>query len=121
MLAAGRDELICDLAETYGILDWRALPATTLATLAAGLREGARIRMKLSGTKAPQNTLLLAACLDKLSFLAWAQTADGQAGRNRPVSVLELLLGKKERTGDVQAFDTGEEFEAARQKILQGE
>ncbi len=34
---------MCDLAETYGVLDMDALPARLVATLAAGLREDSRI------------------------------------------------------------------------------
>ena len=34
---------MCDLAETYGVLDMDALPAHLVATLAAGLREDSRI------------------------------------------------------------------------------
>ncbi len=43
MLAVDRDALVCDLAETYGILDLYAHPAQLIATLAAGLRENSRI------------------------------------------------------------------------------
>ena len=47
MLAADRDALICDLAETYHVLDLTALPVPLLATLAAGLRGDSRIRSVL--------------------------------------------------------------------------
>ena len=30
------DMLVCDMAETYSVLDWRVLPATLAATLANG-------------------------------------------------------------------------------------
>ena len=53
------------MAETYHILDYRALPATLLATLVAGLRENSRIR---SG-KLRTSTALLAAAVDRLSYL----------------------------------------------------
>ena len=43
MMAVNRDALICDLAETYGILDCQALPALLLATLSCGLRADSRI------------------------------------------------------------------------------
>ena len=39
MMALDREALLCDLAETYGIYDVRALPVSTLAVLASGLRE----------------------------------------------------------------------------------
>lgn len=43
MIAANEDALVCDLAETYGVLNYRAHGAKLPAALAAGLRPGARI------------------------------------------------------------------------------
>lgn len=40
---AGEEALICDLAETYHILDYKQLPLRTVAVLASGLRQDARI------------------------------------------------------------------------------
>lgn len=51
MLATDRDALICDLAETYRVLDYRALPVELLATLAAGLRQDARIWQKIAALR----------------------------------------------------------------------
>lgn len=117
MIAANEDALICDFAETYGILDYRALPVHLLATLAVGLRDDARIKQYLTGVKVSQNTLLLAAAVDKLSFLAWTKTKSAQSGHNPPKSILDIVLGtKKER--DFMAFDTGAEFEAERRRLL---
>lgn len=111
MLATDRDDLICDLAETYGIYDLRALPVNVLATLAVGLRGDSRIKMRLSGAKATRSEMLLAAALDRLSLLWWAQTENGRNNVNRPSSVLDILLGTEKQENDVAAFDTAEEFE----------
>lgn len=111
MLAADRDALVCDLAETYGIFDYRALPASLLATLAAGLRDDSRIKMRLSGGKVPRSDMLLAAAVDRLSLLVWFLSGDGQKNQNRPASVLDALVGEEKQTGDVMAFDTVEDFE----------
>lgn len=43
MILTDEDALICDFAETYNVLDYRALPLRTAATLASGLRADARI------------------------------------------------------------------------------
>lgn len=43
MILTDEDALICDLAETYHVLDYRALPLKTAAALASGLRADARI------------------------------------------------------------------------------
>lgn len=113
-MAEDRDALVCDLAETYGIFDYRALPAFRLATLAAGLREDSRIKMRLSGGKVPRSEMLLAAAVDRLSLLVWFVTEDGQQGRNRPKSILDILLGgEKETDRDTVGFETGADFEAA--------
>lgn len=112
MLSADRDALICDLAEVYGIFDYRALPVHLLATLAVGLREDSRIKMKLSDQKLTKMETLAAAAVDRLSMLGWLNSEDGRKGENRPASVLALLLGEKEEEKPVEGFDTAEEFEA---------
>lgn len=118
MISLDRSALICDLAETYGILDWKAVPAATLALLAVGLRENSRIKMRLSGRNVPVEHLLLAAALDRLSTLVWFQTEDGEKGINRPKSMVAILLGDTQETGgDVQSFETTEEFEQQWQSI----
>ena len=118
MLATDEDAVICDLAETYHIYDYRALPVRTLATLCAGLRPDARIKMKMAGMRHPLNTYLLAGILDRLSMLVWAQSKDARPS-NKPKSILEMLMrppGKEE--SKTIAFDSPEDFEAARRKIL---
>ncbi len=117
MLRADKTAVICDLAETYGVLDYRALPVETLATLASGLRENSRIRMKLAGNEIEKETLLLAMAVDRLSYLLWAKTKDGQNGDNRPVMMVETLLGVHEKK-ETMSFDSGEAFESAREKII---
>ena len=78
MIATDNDALICDMAETYKVFDLRALPVPMLATLAAGLRDDSRIKIKLSGARAATDTLLLASIADALNFLAWAKTKAAQ-------------------------------------------
>ena len=117
MLAVDRTALICDLAETYGILDYKVLPVETLAALSVGLRENSRIKMKLSGAKVKPDFLLLAAAVDRLSLLVWSKTKDAEKGRKRPKSLVEVLNGKKKES-DVMAFNTAEEWEHAKAKII---
>lgn len=116
MISADEDALICDLAETYGIFDYRALPVRLLATLAAGLRETSRIKMRLAGVKHSKIELFLAGIVDRLSLLVWRQTQDGREGVNPPKSVLSSLL-ESPQENPVEAFDTADEFEAAWQEI----
>ncbi len=122
MLAADPDALLCDLAETYRIYDIHAVPARMLATLAAGLKEDARINKKISGVKYDLNTLMLAAIIDRLTVLQWLiiQTFGADAGR-MPDSILEQLIsGQSVKISSNMAFSSGAEYEAAREKILSG-
>lgn len=109
----GLDEgaLICDFAETYHVLDWRALPARTAATLAMGLGPDSRIMQKISGTPANADTLLLTMIADALHVLIWQNTRDGVKGRNRPKSILQTILdGSPER--ETSSFESVEDFRA---------
>lgn len=113
MLSADREALLCDLAETYRIYDLRAVPVPTLAMLAAGLRDNSRIKTSLSGGRPPRSELLLAAAVDRLSLLVWGMSEDAKRGTNRPKSLVAALLGEEDNSGNVTAFDTAEDFEAA--------
>jgi len=112
MVRADEGALICDFAETYHVLDWRKLPVRLAATLAAGLPETSRIRMKMAGIKTTTQLLMQAAMVDRLSLLIWMQTKDGQKNRRRPKSIAAMLSGEEARS-EVQAFDSEEEFWAA--------
>ena len=121
MIKLDESALICDFAETYHILDYRALPLKTAAVLASGLRDNSRIMMKISGLQISPETALMAAAVDRLSLLFWAKTKDAEKGNNRPEPILAKLTGEiTTKDSDLQSFDTAEEFEAARQRILQG-
>jgi hypothetical protein len=119
MMALDRDAVLCDLAETYGIFDWKGLPAATLAALCVGLREDSRIKMKLSGETLPRRDLLLAAAVDRLSMMVWMQSTDGKNGVNRPPSLVKALTGNREEASPDKplAFDSPAEFEAAWSEI----
>lgn len=119
MIALDEDALICDLAETYHIYDYRSLPLQRVAIFCIGLREDSRIKKKISGNKHSIDTLLLASVTDYLSLILWTKTKDGQKGINRPASVLNQLLGS-DKENDVTAFNSAEEFEAARKEIIEG-
>ena len=116
MIFVDEDALVCDLAETYQIYDYKQLPPTKVAVFSLGLRENSRIKMKLSGQTVPFDIMLLAAIADRLSTLVWFQTKDGQKGRNRPQMLTNLLTNTKQEN-DVEAFHSGEEFEKARKRL----
>lgn len=116
MIVSDEAALICDLAETYHIYDYRSFSPLEIATFSVGLRENSRIKLKISGQKYPLETILLASAVDKLAFILWSKTKDAEHGRNKPDSILEKLLEKpKER--DYLVFDSPEAFEEAMKKI----
>lgn len=119
MLALDRNALICDLAETYNIYDYKRVPVKTLGILAAGLRDTARIRQKAEGVKASIDTLILARILDVVSVLLWAQTKDAEHGRNYPDQFVKTFMEHEEQEPEHAAFRTGKEFEKARNAIIQ--
>lgn len=118
MISVDRDALLCDMAETYGIYDLRALPVSTLATLAVGLRDDSRIKMKMHGARITRTETLLAAAVDRLSMLWWAKTEDGQNNTNRPKSMLSILNGEPQKQeSNIESFESGDEFESAWERI----
>lgn len=116
MIRMDEDALICDFAETYHIYDFKRLPIKTVAALALGLKDDSRIKMKMSGAKAPTDILLLAAAVDRLSLLVWAKTKDAEKGRNRPKSILESISPADK---DTTAYSSGEEFMKERERLLE--
>ena len=79
--------------------------------------------MRLAGTKLTTTEYLLAVAVDYLALLWWAKTKDGQKSANRPKSIREMLTGDnegKDKGNDIVAFDSPEDFNAARERILKG-
>jgi len=120
MVRADEDALVCDFAETYHILDWRALSPMMAAKLAFGLSENSRIKRAMTGQQVSLTDTMLAAIFDKVNWLAWAQTRDGQKGRNRPKSILAEIVGSGKSESATMVFNSGEEFDAYRQKLIDG-
>lgn len=120
MVTEDRDALICDLAETYHILNMKAHPVSLIATLATGLRSDSRIKMKLEGQNLTQEEGLLALIYDRLNWLRWSKTRDAEKNRNMPESLYEYLSGaKKQETKDeITVYTSPEEFEKRRLELL---
>lgn len=118
MLSVGRSELICDLAETYHILDYRRVPARLLGTLAAGLGDDTRIMRKLHGVSESTEVLMLARLLDAVNLLIWSFSQDGAKGRNRPKSYADMCY--TERKPKESKGMSIEEFERQRALIMKG-
>ena len=114
-LAVCEEELICDFAETYHILDIGALSPQKAAVLCVGLRDNSRVKMMLSEMKVPLDTLLLARIIDELSFQSWTKTKDGQKNRNRPQSVLKRLT--EEPKEEIETYKTIDDFHKVWERI----
>lgn len=121
MLATDEDAVVCDFAETYHVYDLWQLPCEYAATLAAGLRNDSRIKVKQSGLGISPELFALAVAADKLGTLVWFQTKDGRKGRNRPPSLTKLLSGERKKDdNNLRSFESGEDF-MAEWKRLTGE
>lgn len=104
--------MICDLAETYHLFNYRECSPLLVGTLVFGLREGSRVKRKLSGQKLSIEEFLLARIADELRFQSWAgHTKDGKHNRNRPKSLLDQLMGTGKKKEEYATFETMEEFE----------
>ena len=108
MLSTDEDAVICDLAETYQIYNYKDMPPDKVAIFCNGLRDDSRIKLKMADQKVK---------LDKLSLLVWTKTKDGQKGRNKPKSLVDSI-NKHVKVKEELVFTTGEEFERERNRIL---
>lgn len=113
MLATDRDAVICDLAETYHILDYNALPVPTLAVLASGLRENSRIKMKMAGLQYIPLELVAPQIADSLTMIRY----DLAGEKKHPKLLFDIVHGNIERK-EYRGFASGADFEAERKRIL---
>lgn len=108
----GEDEIICDLAETYHILNYQELPPDLVATLVLGLPDHSRIKRKYQKRKTTLTEELLALILDDFNALLWSMSKHGQ----RPKSVYKILTEDPQKKEDLQAFESPDDYEAWRKK-----
>ena len=117
MAASSEDDLICDFAEYYHVLNWRELPRRLAATLAIGLPANSRCKRRIDGIEVPLETLLLAKIADLLATWIWMHTEDGEKGRNRPQSIVAALTGEKKPELKHRVFRTGNDFRCEYDRI----
>lgn len=111
MIGLDEDALICDLAETYSIYDYKSLPLRTVATLAAGLRDDSRIKLRAMGVPVSRDTILLAGISDRIDALRYGFLADKNA--ERPPQLVQILLGEEQQTTKqkgAKAFNSPDEL-----------
>ena len=93
MLRIDRDALICDMAETYHVYDIQGIPVETFATLAAGLRDDSRIRMRVGGIEYVPPIILLARIADSLALIQYGLMHDESTPV--PRMAMDILTGGK--------------------------
>lgn len=118
MIALDEDALICDFAEFYHIYNIYEYPPIYIATLAIGLRDNSRIKLKLLGLRVDLEMLLLAHIVDNTALNLWAKTKEAKNNINRPQSFVELLSKKKESKEKAREFNSGEDFEKERRRLI---
>lgn len=118
MIKTDKEALMCDLAETYHIYDYKQLPLQTIAVFSVGLKSNSRIKMKMNNQAVDLDTLLLAGISDRLNFWLWSQSKDGEKNINRPDSLVEILTNKEPREKNVITFSSGEDFTNKRNELL---
>lgn len=84
-----------------------------------GLRDDSRFKLKLNGMKVSIDTMMSAITCDYLAKLWWAKTEDAEHGTNKPISILSTLLDEEPKK-NTDGYDSVEEFDEARQRILKG-
>ena len=119
MISLDEDSLICDLAETYHIFNYRELPSKTVGALACGLRESSRIKMKLSGIERTLEDLILAIIADRLGILI-CQHNPKATPNDVPPSIYEKLLNIEsgESNNNTMTFTDGADFERYRSSLI---
>ena len=120
VLAKYESEFICDMVQYYHIIDYLELSPLLVATLLVGLPDDSRVKMAISGSKLTIEQNLLARILDSVNFIAWAQTQDAEKNRNRPKSILDVLLGNDTKHEKLASMKTKEEFHARWKELTGG-
>lgn len=119
MINLDEDALICDLAETYHIFNYRELPSKTVGALACGLKETSRIKMKLSGIDRSLDTLILAVIADRLGMLICQHSPKATAS-DIPPSIYKKLINQEDEdtNNNNMTFTSGADFEKYRSSLL---
>ena len=116
MIHLDEDALICDFAETYQIYDYRSLPVRLAATLAAGLRDDSRIKLRASDMRVSQELVLLACIADRIEAFRYGFANTKKV--SRPQSLVEILTGETRTDNNgVASFKNADAFEKALAKI----
>ena len=114
MLSTDESLFICDMAETYHILDYKALPVNLLAVLASGLRENSRIKMKIAGITYIPPEVVLPQVADYLMLIA-----KSLGGSKKKLTFMTDIMYSKEdkKQKPARGFNSGADFDAAWKRL----
>lgn len=119
MIALDEGALICDFAETYQIYNYKALPVSLAATLAVGLRDDSRIKLKRNGQLVSNTDVLLSVVADRLGVVcSWITGEDVTEHFTDYVYVDKPEIKPKDR--EVDKFNSIAEYEAWHNKVTNG-
>lgn len=108
--------MICDLAETYHLFDYRRVPGRLLGTLVAGLGPNSRVYQKLAEQEVPTDTFLQAAIVDELRMIVYL--LDGNKNKKMPEPITGRLVKSHEKPRRQEVFRTPEDFMRARAALI---
>lgn len=119
MRVSDEDALLCDFAQYYRIYNLDDIPLSKAAVLACGLPPESRTMRKLTGADYSAEQSILMGILDELRNIEYAYAcAHSKRKPKKPKSIFTLLHKKEE--SEIKAFETGRDFEKARERILRG-
>ena len=97
------------MAETYGIIDYKEVKPSIVATLAVGLPESSRIKRKYSGINLSLDQMLLSMIVDGINMSIWQRS--GAKRSHKPQSIFKKLTEKEKPKDELMSFSSPEEFE----------
>lgn len=119
MIETDESALICDFAETYHIYDYRALPVSYAATLAYGLRNDSRIRLKLGEVKEEVPCFISAA--KAADCLALFVNSLREEPEECPALLTDIIYGRGQKEEKKKtSYSSGEDFRNAWANLTKG-
>lgn len=119
VVVADEEALICDMAETYKIYDYRALPISYIAILTNGLPKTSRVKSNLMGIKERLNTeYLLAYLCDTVTLIRYMLMADPPSIND--IDLFVDIMHPPTNASNTQVFRSGADFTAQWNRLTRG-
>ena len=105
MVSIYENEFICDMAETYHVFDYEALPVDLLVVLACGLRDNSRTKLKISGVKHIPLELVIPQIFDQILLLRC-----GLSGQKKVPTLMTEFMTQEDKPSESVSFKSGSDF-----------